>query len=113
MPKIKNSARGHKVERHHLSGRGKRPTAIVIVLYIHTYEEKTVMAQKYSEKATSPKKKKNIRHTTVFSIEFNSHNRYFQHDVHFIPLLVDEGKRGAYELVHGDLPREHPVREVP
>ena len=31
--------------------------------------------------------------------------RYFQH-AHFIP-IVSVGKRGAYELVHGDLPKEH------
>ena len=30
---------------------------------------------------------------------------YFQH-AHFIP-IVGVGKRGAYELVHGDLPRQH------
>ena len=32
--------------------------------------------------------------------------RYFQH-AHFIP-IVGVGKRGEYELVHGDLPRKHP-----
>ena len=31
--------------------------------------------------------------------------RYFQH-AHFIP-MVGGGKRGAYYLVHGDLPRQH------
>ena len=31
--------------------------------------------------------------------------RYFQH-AHFIP-IVGVGKRGEYELVHGDLPRQH------
>ena len=31
--------------------------------------------------------------------------RYFQH-AHFIP-VVGVGKRGAYSLVHGDLPRQH------
>ena len=31
--------------------------------------------------------------------------RYFQH-AHFIP-IVGVGKRGAYLLVHGDLPRQH------
>ena len=31
--------------------------------------------------------------------------RYFQH-AHFIP-IVCVGKRAAYELVHGDLPRQH------
>ena len=31
--------------------------------------------------------------------------RYFQH-AHFIP-IVGVGKRGAYYLVHGDLPRQH------
>ena len=31
---------------------------------------------------------------------------YFQ-PAHFIP-IVGEGKRGAYSLVHGDLPRQHP-----
>ena len=30
---------------------------------------------------------------------------YIQH-AHFIP-IVGVGKRGAYELVHGDLPRQH------
>ena len=30
---------------------------------------------------------------------------YFQH-AHFIP-IVGVGKRGAYSLVHGDLPRQH------
>ena len=34
------------------------------------------------------------------------HTRYFQH-AHFIP-IVGLGKRGEYELVHGDLPRQHP-----
>ena len=32
-------------------------------------------------------------------------HRYFQH-AHFIP-IVGVGKRGAYYLVHGDLPRQH------
>ena len=32
--------------------------------------------------------------------------RYFQH-VHFIP-MVGVGKRGTYQLVHGNLPRQHP-----
>ena len=32
--------------------------------------------------------------------------RYFQH-AHSIP-IVGVGKRGAYYLVHGDLPRQHP-----
>ena len=32
-------------------------------------------------------------------------HRYFQH-AHFIP-IVGVGKRGAYELVHSDLPRQH------
>ena len=32
--------------------------------------------------------------------------RYFQH-AHSIP-LVGVGKGGAYKLVHGDLPRQHP-----
>ena len=31
---------------------------------------------------------------------------YFQH-AHFIP-IVGVGKRGEYQLVHGDLPRQHP-----
>ena len=31
--------------------------------------------------------------------------RYFPH-AHFIP-IVGVGKRGAYQLVHGDLPRQH------
>ena len=31
--------------------------------------------------------------------------RYFQH-AHFIP-IVGVGKRGEYQLVHGDLPRQH------
>ena len=31
---------------------------------------------------------------------------YFRH-AHSIP-IVGVGKRGAYELVHGDLPRQHP-----
>ena len=35
--------------------------------------------------------------------------RYFQH-AHFIP-IVGVGKRGAYELVHGDLPRQHSLLE--
>ena len=34
------------------------------------------------------------------------HRRYFQH-AHFIP-IVGVGKRSEYELVHGDLPRQHP-----
>ena len=34
-----------------------------------------------------------------------SDRRYFQH-AHFIP-LVGVGKRGEYELVHGDLLRQH------
>ena len=33
-------------------------------------------------------------------------SNYFQH-AHFIP-IVGVGKRGEYELVHGDLPRQHP-----
>ena len=44
---------------------------------------------------------------TVFShtyIALHS-RRYFQH-AHFIPMVCAE-KRGAYELVHGDLPRQH------
>ena len=32
--------------------------------------------------------------------------RYFQH-AYFIP-IVGVGKRGAYYLIHGDLPRQHP-----
>ena len=36
------------------------------------------------------------------------YRRYFQH-AHFIP-IVGVGKRGEYELVHGDLPRQHPFR---
>ena len=32
--------------------------------------------------------------------------RNFQH-AHLIP-IVGVGKRGEYELVHGDLPRQHP-----
>ena len=32
--------------------------------------------------------------------------RYFQH-AHFIP-IVGVGKRGIYQLVHGDLLRQHP-----
>ena len=31
---------------------------------------------------------------------------YFQY-AHFIP-IVGVGKRGEYELAHGDLPRQHP-----
>ena len=31
---------------------------------------------------------------------------YFQH-AHFIPIVLGMGKRGEYELVHGDLPRQH------
>ena len=31
--------------------------------------------------------------------------QYIQH-AHFIP-IVGVGKRGAYQLVHGDLPRQH------
>ena len=34
------------------------------------------------------------------------YRQYFQHP-HFIR-IVGVGKRGAYELVHGDLPRQHP-----
>ena len=34
------------------------------------------------------------------------YRRYFQH-AHFIP-IVGAGKRGEYELVHSDLPRQHP-----
>ena len=34
-------------------------------------------------------------------------NRYFQHNTHFIP-IVDVRKKGAYQLVHGDLSRQHP-----
>ena len=34
------------------------------------------------------------------------HRRYFQY-AHFIP-IVGVGKRGEYQLVHGDLPRQHP-----
>ena len=34
-----------------------------------------------------------------------SYRRYFQH-ARFIP-IVGVGKRGEYELVHGDLPRQH------
>ena len=33
------------------------------------------------------------------------HRQYFQH-AHFIP-IVGAGKRGAYYLVHGDLPRQY------
>ena len=33
------------------------------------------------------------------------HNRYFQH-AHFIP-IVGVGKRDVYELVHGNLLRQH------
>ena len=35
-----------------------------------------------------------------------TNRRYFQH-AHFMT-IVGVGKRGAYELVHGDLPRQHP-----
>ena len=36
--------------------------------------------------------------------------RYFQH-AYFIP-IVGVGKKGAYQLVHGDLPRQHSFRTV-
>ena len=34
-------------------------------------------------------------------------SRDFQHTHYFI-LIMGVGKRGAYESVHGDLPRQHP-----
>ena len=45
-----------------------------------------------------------IEKTVVVTI--GSAVRYFQH-AHFIP-IVGVGKRGAYYLVQGDLPRQHP-----
>ena len=33
------------------------------------------------------------------------YSQYFQH-FHFVP-IVGVGKRGVYQLVHGDLPRQH------
>ena len=38
---------------------------------------------------------------------FLNNRRYFQH-AHFIP-IVGVGKRCAYLMVHGDLPRQHPL----
>ena len=37
----------------------------------------------------------------------NNNNNNFQH-AHFIP-IVGVGKRGAYQLAHGDLTRQHPL----
>ena len=45
-------------------------------------------------------------HADETVMESYANNRYFQHP-HFIP-IVGVGKRGAYYLVHGDLPRQHP-----
>ena len=39
-----------------------------------------------------------------YRFSFRYHSRYFQH-AHFIP-IVSVGKRGAYLLVHGNLPRQ-------
>ena len=41
------------------------------------------------------------------SKHFSSYRRGYFQDAHFIP-IVGVGKRGAYYLVHGDLPRQHP-----
>ena len=41
----------------------------------------------------------------VFVLVFLHGRRYFQH-AHII-LIVDAGKRGAYELIHSDLRRQH------
>ena len=55
-----------------------------------------------------------LRNTRVYPILYIAQNTsytyrqrllYFQH-THFI-LIVGEGKRGAYLLLHGDLPRQH------
>ena len=54
----------------------------------------------------------NVIYSTVTTVELLSSTstmytrRYFQH-AHFI-LLVSVGKRGEYQLVHGDLPRQYP-----
>ena len=45
------------------------------------------------------------RRVCAYGDGHSSTRRYFQY-AHFIPIL-GMGKRGAYQLVHGDLPREH------
>ena len=45
------------------------------------------------------------RSRQVDKVKYNSVDWYFQH-AHFIP-IVGVGKRGAYSLVHGDLPRQY------
>ena len=42
----------------------------------------------------------------IMAVMYIHTTRYFQH-AHFIP-IVGVGKRGAYLLFHGDLPRQHP-----
>ena len=41
----------------------------------------------------------------IYIYDDYTYKRYFQH-AHFIP-IVGVGKRGAYYLVQGDLPRQH------
>ena len=48
------------------------------------------------------KKKKEVAYTTGSKAHLR---RYFQH-THFIPIVGVE-KKDAYQLVHGDLPRQH------
>ena len=43
--------------------------------------------------------------TPIITSTWYMFRRYFQH-AHFIP-IVSVGKRGEYQLVHGDLPRQH------
>ena len=47
-----------------------------------------------------------ICHANERKTKQNKKTRVIQH-AYFIP-IVGVGKRGAYSLVHGDLPRQHP-----
>ena len=47
---------------------------------------------------------------STFTLIAMQGHRHFQHG-HFLR-IVGVGKRGAYQLVHGDLPRQHPLLEL-
>ena len=72
-------------------------------------DQKVVRSNQYTVKALEPRASVlylgDICFLILSSITLLPPVLYFQH-AHFIP-IVGVGKRGAYQLVHGDLPRQH------
>ena len=75
----------------------------VYALLITTQQKSGIREERAAESSADP----NINVSVELHVGQNQQKiRYFQY-AHFIP-IVGVGKRGAYQLIHGDLPRQHP-----